>query len=62
MGDKTATFNTIQYRVTDHGVALITIDVPGNSVNVLTPELHREVGEVAAVLAADDCECEAEPV
>jgi enoyl-CoA hydratase/carnithine racemase len=47
-------FETIQYRVTDKGVAFISIDVPGLDVNVLTPELHREVGEVATQLARDD--------
>ena len=47
-------FETIQYRVTDKGVAFISIDVPGLDVNVLTPELHREVGEVATQLAGDD--------
>jgi len=48
-------FETIQYRVADTGVAFISIDVPGLDVNVLTPELHREVGEVATQLAGDDC-------
>lgn len=47
-------FQTIRYRVTENGVAIVTIDVPGHKVNVLTPDLHREVGEVAALLAGDD--------
>lgn len=47
-------FETIQYRVTDKGVAFISIDVPGLDVNVLTPELHRELGEVATQLANDE--------
>jgi len=47
-------FETIQYRVADTGVAFISIDVPGLDVNVLTPELHREVGEIATQLAGDD--------
>jgi 3-hydroxyacyl-CoA dehydrogenase/enoyl-CoA hydratase/3-hydroxybutyryl-CoA epimerase len=47
-------FETIQYRVTDKGVAFICIDVPGLDVNVLTPELHRELGEVASQLANDE--------
>lgn len=50
----TVKFETIRYSVADDGVALITIDVPGRDVNVLTPELHREVGEVAAEVAADE--------
>jgi len=47
-------FETIQYRVADTGVAFISIDVPGLDVNVLTPELHRELGEVATHLASDE--------
>jgi 3-hydroxyacyl-CoA dehydrogenase/enoyl-CoA hydratase/3-hydroxybutyryl-CoA epimerase len=47
-------FQTIQYRVTDKGVAFIAIDVPGRDVNVLTPQLHVELGEAAARLATDD--------
>lgn len=47
-------FETIQYRVADNGVAFVAIDVPGLEVNVLTPQLHRELGEVAAQLASDD--------
>jgi len=45
---------TLAYRLADNGVAFITIDVKDRPVNVLTPELHREIGEVAALLAADD--------
>lgn len=47
-------FETLDYRVTERGAAIVTIDVPGRNVNVLTPELHRELGEAAAVLAADE--------
>jgi 3-hydroxyacyl-CoA dehydrogenase/enoyl-CoA hydratase/3-hydroxybutyryl-CoA epimerase len=49
-----AGFETLSYRVTGRGVAILTIDVPDRSVNVLTPELHRELGEVVAELADDD--------
>jgi len=45
---------TLSYRRADNGVAFITIDVKDRPVNVLTPELHREIGEAAAILAADD--------
>jgi enoyl-CoA hydratase/carnithine racemase len=47
-------FETLQYRVTDRDVAIVAIDVPGRDVNVLTPELHRELGDVVAALAADE--------
>jgi 3-hydroxyacyl-CoA dehydrogenase/enoyl-CoA hydratase/3-hydroxybutyryl-CoA epimerase len=46
-------FETLDYRVADNGVAFIAIDLPGRSVNLLTPELHREIGEVAGRLAED---------
>jgi len=45
---------TLAYHLADNGVAFITIDVKDRPVNVLTPELHREIGEVAALLAADE--------
>jgi 3-hydroxyacyl-CoA dehydrogenase/enoyl-CoA hydratase/3-hydroxybutyryl-CoA epimerase len=44
---------TLSYRRADNGVAFIAIDVKDRPVNVLTPELHREIGEVADMLAAD---------
>ena len=47
-------FETIKYRVADNGVAFIGIDIPDRDVNVLTPQLHVELGEVAAQLASDD--------
>jgi len=49
-----AEFLTMNYRVSDRGVAILTIDVPERSVNVLTPDLHRELGEVVTLLAADE--------
>ena len=49
-----AKFLTMHYRVSDRGVAILTIDVPGRSVNVLTQDLHRELGEVVTLLVADE--------
>jgi 3-hydroxyacyl-CoA dehydrogenase/enoyl-CoA hydratase/3-hydroxybutyryl-CoA epimerase len=54
MNNPDISFETIQYRVADNGVAFIGIDVPDRAVNVLTPQLHVELGEVAAQLASDD--------
>ncbi len=45
---------TLTYQRADTGVAFITIDVSNRPVNVLTPELYREIGEKADILAADD--------
>jgi len=47
-------FGPLGYRVSDRGVAFITIDVSDRPVNVLTTGFHRAVGDVAAHLAADD--------
>jgi len=47
-------YETLGYRLADNGVAYITLDVRGRPVNVLTPELHREIGEVAEQLAGDE--------
>ncbi|MDH3641897.1 MAG: enoyl-CoA hydratase-related protein [Gammaproteobacteria bacterium] len=47
-------FETLSYRVADSGVAFITIDVTDRKLNVLTPDMHREIGAVADRLAADD--------
>lgn len=47
--------NTLQFSVDDHGVALISIDLPDRSINVLTPELIAELGEaVERVVASPD--------
>jgi len=51
---ESANFQTLSYRCADNGVAFIAIDVKDKAVNVLTPELHREIGAAAALLAADD--------
>ena len=47
-------FDTMNYRVADNGVAFVTIDVKGRPVNVLTPEMHQDVGKVAEHLAGDE--------
>lgn len=49
-----AKFENLTYRCADNGVAWIAIDVPDQRHNVLTPGLHRELGEVARYLAADE--------
>lgn len=47
-------FDTMSYRLADNGVAYISIDVKDRPVNVLTPEMHQDVGKVAEHLANDD--------
>jgi 3-hydroxyacyl-CoA dehydrogenase/enoyl-CoA hydratase/3-hydroxybutyryl-CoA epimerase len=47
-------FQTLSYLRQDNGVVRVTIDVKDRPVNVLTPELHREIGEVASLLATDE--------
>lgn len=47
-------FEPLSYQLSDNGVAFITIDVKDRSVNVLTPELHQAIGQVAEYLSADD--------
>jgi 3-hydroxyacyl-CoA dehydrogenase/enoyl-CoA hydratase/3-hydroxybutyryl-CoA epimerase len=49
----TPSFDCLDYRLAESGVAFISIDVPNRPVNVLTPELHAAVGEVARHLAGD---------
>jgi len=46
-------FDGLSYQRSDNGVVFITIDVKDRSVNVLTPELHKALGEVAGMLAED---------
>jgi len=46
--------NTIQYNVDQDGIALLTIDLPGKSMNVLTPELMQELDELVKKAASDD--------
>jgi hypothetical protein len=40
----TPSFDCLDYRLAESGVAFIRIDVPNRPVNVLTPELHAAVG------------------
>ncbi len=46
--------NTIQYAVDTDGIALLTIDLPGKSMNVLTPELMEDLATLTKQAAADD--------
>ena len=46
--------DTIQYAVDSDGIALLTIDLPGKPMNVLTPELMSDLEETVARAAADD--------
>jgi len=48
-----AELQTLSYRRADNGIAFIAIDVKDRPVNVLTPELHREIADAAALLAGD---------
>jgi len=45
--------NTIQYAVDPDGIALLTIDLPGMSMNVLTPELMEDLATLTERAAAD---------
>ena len=47
-------FEPLSYQLSDQGVAFIAIDVKDRPVNVLTPELHKAIGDVAGHLAADE--------
>jgi 3-hydroxyacyl-CoA dehydrogenase/enoyl-CoA hydratase/3-hydroxybutyryl-CoA epimerase len=47
-------FEPLSYQLSDNGIAFITIDVKDRPVNVLTPELHQAIGQVAEYLSADD--------
>jgi len=46
--------NTIQYDVGQDGVAVLTIDLPGKSMNVLTPELMEDLGSLTRQAIADE--------
>jgi 3-hydroxyacyl-CoA dehydrogenase/enoyl-CoA hydratase/3-hydroxybutyryl-CoA epimerase len=46
--------NTIQYTVDQDGIALLTIDLPGMTMNVLTPELMEDLVSLTDRAAADD--------
>ncbi len=45
---------TIKYKLDQEGIATLTIDVPDRSMNVLTPELTREIADYADKVKADD--------
>ena len=45
---------TISYKLDQEGIATLTIDVPDRSMNVLTPELTREIAEYADQIKGDD--------
>jgi len=46
--------NTIQYTVDKDGIALLSIDLPDKSMNVLTPELMQDLESVVERVATDD--------
>lgn len=46
--------NTIKYSVDQDGIALLTIDLPGKSMNVLTPELMTDLETLVQRVAGDE--------
>ena len=40
--------NNFKVEIDESGVALVTFDVPGRSMNTLTAEVLRELGEIVA--------------
>ena len=46
--------NTIQYTVDQDGIAILTFDLPGKSMNVLTPELMEDLDTLVRKAAEDD--------
>lgn len=46
--------NTLSLEIDGDGIALITIDVPGQSMNVITPDFLSDFGEAIAQIASDD--------
>ena len=46
--------NTIQYELGSDGIAIMTIDLPGKSMNVLTPELMEDLETLTDRLSSDD--------
>jgi 3-hydroxyacyl-CoA dehydrogenase/enoyl-CoA hydratase/3-hydroxybutyryl-CoA epimerase len=46
--------DTIKYFIDRGGIALLTIDLPGKSMNVLTPELMQDLDELVDRAAQDD--------
>jgi 3-hydroxyacyl-CoA dehydrogenase/enoyl-CoA hydratase/3-hydroxybutyryl-CoA epimerase len=45
---------TIKFDVDSDGIALLTIDLPGRSMNVITADMSRELGELIEKVATDD--------
>jgi 3-hydroxyacyl-CoA dehydrogenase/enoyl-CoA hydratase/3-hydroxybutyryl-CoA epimerase len=45
---------TIDFRIDDDGVAIVTVDVPGKPMNVITPEFMDDIAEAAGRIASDD--------
>jgi 3-hydroxyacyl-CoA dehydrogenase/enoyl-CoA hydratase/3-hydroxybutyryl-CoA epimerase len=46
--------NTIQYAVDQDGIAILTFDLPGKSMNVLTPEIMQDLDTLVGKAAGDD--------
>ena len=46
--------NTIRYELGSDGIAIMTIDLPGKSMNVLTPELMEDLETLTDRLSSDD--------
>ena len=46
--------DTIQYTVDSDGIALLTIDLPGKPMNVLTPELMEDLESLVERAVADE--------
>ncbi|MEJ0049439.1 MAG: enoyl-CoA hydratase-related protein [Rhodospirillales bacterium] len=45
--------NNFTVAIDDAGIALITFDVPGRSMNTLTADVIREIGELTARISTD---------
>ncbi len=52
--NKPSSFQTLSYVLQENGVVHVAIDVKDKPVNVLTLDLHREIGEVAQRLSQDE--------
>lgn len=44
----------LSYQLAENGIAIITIDVKDRPMNILTPELHQDVANIAEQLRLDD--------
>ena len=45
---------TIQYEVCNDGIAILSIDLPGRSMNVLTPEFLQDLENLTDRISGDD--------